>query len=133
MTSAAFVSFVIGNITIFAVAVGFCYGWLEQRIGLQASLTLGFAACGIGLAIIGLIPNLAADFLCAVFLGVHVVGIVTPYPFHAVGMETPEHMRVKALGVVNASIFLEPSSTRSYLGRWKNAMACLRYLSAWGY
>lgn len=104
VTASTTISLVMGTVTLFAVFVGLLFGSLEHRLGLQATLALGFAACGAGLALLGLVPSLPAAFAGAALLGTY-TGIALPYPYHAVTLKTPAHARAKAIGAVGAFSF----------------------------
>jgi MFS family permease len=105
VTASTTISLVLGTVPLCAVPAGGCFGWLEHRFGLQATLALGFAACGAGLALIGLAASLPAAFAGAALVGIY-TGIALPYPYHAVTLKTPAHARANAIGLVGAFNFL---------------------------
>lgn len=104
-TPATAISLVMATITLVAIAVSFGFGWLEKTIGLQSTLTAGLGAGAAGLALIGLVPNIAAAFAGAALMGSY-VGITMPYMYHAVTLKTSTHARAKAIGLMGAFSFL---------------------------
>jgi MFS family permease len=105
VTAATAISLVMATITVFAVIIGMNFGWLEQKIGLQGTLALAFAASAAGLGLLGLVHSLAAAFIGAALMGAY-VGVASPYPYHAITLKAPPQARARAIGLTGAFTFL---------------------------
>jgi MFS family permease len=96
---------VMSMVTVVATLTSFCYGWIQQRLGVRGTFLCGLACASAALASIGFGSSVASAVLGASVLGVF-VGLATPYVYHTVTERTGASTRGRAVGVLNAFNFL---------------------------
>jgi len=96
---------IMSQVTLAATLTSFCYGWLQQRLGVRGTFLSGLLFASAALASIGFGASVGSAALGAALLGIF-VGLAVPYVYHTVTERTGAAVRGRAIGVVNAFNFL---------------------------
>ena len=97
-------SMIMSTVTIVGTLTAFCYGWIQQRLGVRRAFLFGLISATASLATLGFGNTAATAILGAGLMGVF-VGLATPYVYHVVTERTDASVRSRAFGVLTAFNF----------------------------
>jgi MFS family permease len=97
-------SMIMSTVTIVGTLTAFCYGWIQQRLGVRGAFLLGLISATASLSSLGFGNNTQTAILGAGLMGVF-VGLATPYVYHVVTERTDTFVRSRAFGVLAAFNF----------------------------
>jgi MFS family permease len=96
---------VIGTITAVGTLLSLAYGWLERRLSALGAFILCLLSMSAALATIGWGSGPTAAITGAFLMGIY-LGIVSPYCYQIVTERAHDTTRSRAVGILNAAIFL---------------------------
>jgi MFS family permease len=98
-------SLFMGTVTVLGALISFCYGPVQQRLGVLGTFTVATLCQAVALACIGRGVGPAFAILGAVLMGVY-TGLLGPFIVHVVTERTSAVTRSRAIGLVAAFGFL---------------------------
>jgi MFS family permease len=98
-------SLIMSAITVLAALMSFCYGPVQQRLGVLGTFTFGTSCMALALAAVGWGTNPAYLVVGAALMGLY-VGVLGPYIYHVVSEQTDSFTRSRAIGLLGAFGYL---------------------------
>jgi MFS family permease len=95
----------MGINTVVGAVTSFCYGALQQRLGVRGIFTFGLLCMTAAAASLGRGVGPAYAILGATLMGLY-TGVVGPYIYHVVSERTDAFSRGRAIGLLSAFAYL---------------------------